>query len=202
MFMQVIQGRVEDPGALQDRCREWAEQLGPSATGWLGSTAGVTADGNGVLIARFDSAESARRNSERPEQGEWWATVEPIFSGPVEFADYDNVSTFRQGGSDDAGFVQVMTNRVSDVARERDITREVLSFPSDAVRPEIIGGIVGIRDDGQMAQAFYFTSEEEARVGEKVDVPEALAKLFEEEQAMTSDLRYLDLTDPWLVSPR
>ena len=46
----------------------------------------------------------------------------------------------------------------------------------------------------------YFTSEAEARVGEKKEIPEQMRASFEESMSRTSDLRYLDLTDPWLQS--
>jgi hypothetical protein len=61
MFVQVIRGQVSDP-----------EQLTAGAPGWLGSTAGVTEDGRFVALARFESQEAARRNRDRPEQGQWW----------------------------------------------------------------------------------------------------------------------------------
>ena len=58
----------------------WISELGADAPGWLGSTAGVTADGEFVVLARFTSAEEAQRNSERPEQGAWWAEMESCSS--------------------------------------------------------------------------------------------------------------------------
>ena len=39
---------------------------------------GMCDDGTFVALARFESAEAARRNSDRPEQGEWWAECEPL----------------------------------------------------------------------------------------------------------------------------
>ena len=201
MFVQVINAHVSDAAAVKALGERWYAELAPGATGWLGSTAGVTADDELVLLARFESADAAQRNSDRPEQGEWWSEAEQQFTDEPTFRNYDDVIEVGGGGSDDAGFVQVMFGKTSDPAREREITKEF--DPVDTgFRPDILGGIACIDDDGTFTQAFYFTSEAEARAGEKEEVPEAMRESFEESMSRTSDLRYLDLTDPWLYSPR
>src|SRR5688572_13024274 len=81
MFVQVFQGPVSDPQQAKTLLERWAAELGPTADGWLGSTAGVTDDGTLVALARFESEEAARRNSDRPEQGEWWAQMAQVFTG-------------------------------------------------------------------------------------------------------------------------
>jgi hypothetical protein len=50
MFVQVIQGQVSDAGQARAALDRWVQELAPGATGWLGSTAGVTEDGR--FIAR------------------------------------------------------------------------------------------------------------------------------------------------------
>jgi hypothetical protein len=45
MFVQVINGKVTDAGAARAMGERWISDLGADASGWLGSTAGVTADG-------------------------------------------------------------------------------------------------------------------------------------------------------------
>ena len=76
MFIQIIQGKC----TRQDECREmgerWRRELGPGAEGWLGGTYGFTDDDQFMAIVRFDSRESAARNSQRPEQGAWWREME------------------------------------------------------------------------------------------------------------------------------
>src|SRR4051794_8975001 len=67
MFVQVIEGRVADAERLRDLMERWSTELRPGATGFLGSTAGVTDAGMAIAFARLDSAESARANSQRPE---------------------------------------------------------------------------------------------------------------------------------------
>jgi hypothetical protein len=195
MFVQVIKGQVADAGALQALASGWVTELSPGATGWLSSTSGVTADGVGIVFACFESADAAQRNSDRPEQGEWWAEAEKYFAEPPTFFNFDNVIVVRGGVTASAGFVQAMLGRVSDPERDRELTRNFVTLDGD-MRPDLLGGIVGIGDDGQFAQAFYFTSEAEARVGEQSEVPEEMAKAFAEEQELITEINYFDLTEP------
>jgi hypothetical protein len=68
MFVQVIKGQVSDAAEVQAAWNRWLDEIAPGAIGWLGTTAGVTDEGTFVGLARFDSEDAARRNSERPEQ--------------------------------------------------------------------------------------------------------------------------------------
>jgi hypothetical protein len=196
MFMQVIEGHVDDQELLQRLGEKWVNELSPGSDGWLGVTVGVTADGTAIVVARFDSTESARRNSDRPEQGAWWAEAEKAFTGPVKFSDYEDVHVFRAGAPDDAGFVQVLLGRTDNPQRMQEVSRAFDRVPT-SFRPEILGGVSGVKNDGEFAQAFYFTTEAEARVGERQEPPEGLRSLLEEEMSLPSELRYLDLTNPW-----
>ena len=83
MFVQVIEGRTSDPEGLRAQFDKWVAELEPGATGYVGTTAGVAADGRVVVFARFESEDAARANSERPEQGAWWAETEKLLDGPV-----------------------------------------------------------------------------------------------------------------------
>ena len=199
MFTQVISGKITDEAAVAALMQRWTTDLARGASGWLSSTSGATADGDYIVFACFESAEAARRNSDRPEQGEWWAEVEKWFAEPPTFADYDDVLTLRGGVSPRAGFVQAMLGSVSDVERERELSRAFVSLDTD-MRPDLLGGIVGVRDDGQFAQAMYFSSEAEARVGEQSEVPEEMAQSFAEEQQLITEIRYLDLTGPTIYT--
>jgi hypothetical protein len=196
MFAQVITGKVTDEAAVQALVQRWMTELAPGAVGWVSSTSGATADGEYVVFACFESAEAARRNSDRPEQGEWWAEVERCFAEPPNFADYDDVLTLRSGVAPQAGFVQAMLGSVSDVERERELSRAFVAENTRTMRPDLLGGIIGIGDDGRFAQAMYFSSEAEAREGEKSEVPEEMAQGFAEEQEIITEIRYLDLTSP------
>ena len=81
VFVQVIQGQVTDAETVREAFDRWAQELAPGATGWLGSTAGVTEDGRFIALARFASEQAARANSDRPEQDRWWAETAKLFAG-------------------------------------------------------------------------------------------------------------------------
>src|SRR3712207_6106901 len=64
MFVQVIEGQTNDAGALRSQFGKWDREVKAGATGFLGSTAGVSEDGTFVAMARFESEEAARTNSD------------------------------------------------------------------------------------------------------------------------------------------
>lgn len=121
MFVQVFQGPVSDPAKVKELLDRWVTELGPGADGWLGSTSGVTDDNWFIGFARFDSESAARHNSERPEQGEWWAELEQQFTSEPAFHESIDVVVDEHGDLDSAGFVQVMQGRTSDPARAREL---------------------------------------------------------------------------------
>src|SRR4029453_16589568 len=99
----------------------WAQELAPGATGWLGSTAGVTDDGRFIALARFESEQATRQNSDRPEQDRWWAETSTLFTGEPSFKDSSDVTVDVTGDPDAAGFVQVMQGRGRDPDRPREL---------------------------------------------------------------------------------
>lgn len=200
-FVQVMRGAVDDRDELRSMLERWATEQAPHATGWLGSTAGVADDGTFVGMVRFASADDARRNSERPGQHEWWMETSKLFNGEVTFHDCEQMDSMRGGGSDDAGFVQIIGGRVSDVARMRELSRQIEAAGDDS-RPDFIGGIVAIHQDGGFTMAAYFPDEESARRGEQSEPPAQTRELFEQQAALMSDLTYVDLRQPLLSSPR
>jgi hypothetical protein len=199
MFLQVTRGAVFEAAAMRSFDERWIAELSPAAEGYLGSTEGVTADGTFVGLVRFESAAAASRNSHRPEQGAWWAETQQCFTGGVTFTEFDDVTAFRGGGSDEAGFVQVMLGSTADPARQRELSAVVAGLGAD-YRPDLLGGIMAFADDGSFVQAFYFTSEADARIAEQQDPPEAFRDAFAEARALVTELAFYDLTDPWLHS--
>ncbi|MFI6291015.1 hypothetical protein ACIBEJ_05480 [Nonomuraea sp. NPDC050790] len=201
MFIQVIQGRVSDAAAMRAAAERWVRELAPGAPGWLGTTAGVTDDGTLVLLARFASRERAQRNSERPEQSDWWRQTERLFTGEVAFHDCDQVETYLGAGSDEAGFVQVIQGRVTDLERLRAIMADAEQDLA-RLRPDLIGGVAAVTGDGLYTEAAYFTGEEEAREGERRPMPAELEAAFKEFAGLfESGPVFHDLRDPWLHSP-
>ena len=197
MFIQVITGEVADPAGIESVLDRWQSEVRPGATGFLGSTGGVTADGRFVVLARFESAEAARANSDRAEQSAWWSEAEKCFAGPVTFHDCTEVDTFRGGGSDEAGFVQVMQGR-ADRARLRALDERVEAVLPD-LRPDLLGS-VRAWDGDQYTEAAYFTSEAEARAGEAKPPPAELADAMREWQDVMGPITYYDLPRPKITS--
>lgn len=197
MFVQVIRAKVADEAALWSAMDRWNEEVRPDAAGFLGSTAGVTKDGEAVIVARFEDEAAARRNSDRPEQGAWWAEAEKALAGEATFFDSSDVDVLMGGGSNDAGFVQVMLGRgdpeqarAAAAAGEEALRRE---------RPDVLGGIVAWGEDGRFVDVTYFSSEAEAREAEsKERSPEGEA-LFEQFAATMPVDEYLDLSQPRLI---
>jgi hypothetical protein len=202
MFVQVIRGQVTDPEQVHAALDRWSQQLAAGAPGWLGSTAGVTQDGRFVALARFESAEAARRNSDRPEQGQWWTETSKLFTGEVTFRDSSDVTVDVTGDPDQAGFVQVMQGRASDPDRGRDVMAQ---NPDEwaAFRPDVVGSVAVGHEGGAYTMAMYFTSEQAAREGERKEPPPQLkAQMEEMSQLSTGEPEFLDLRQPWLYSPR
>jgi len=195
MFVQVIKGRVSDAAEVRSAMNRWMEDLKPGATGWLGTTAGVTGDGTCIALARFQSHDAARRNSERPEQDQWWTEAARLFSGDVTFQDTEDVVTWMGGGSDEAGFVQVMEGRVLDRERADALVKEMEADMSNQ-RPDILGGLTAYMADGTYVDVVYFASEAAAREGEAEMPPEAMEQMNQTWEVTA----FHDLTDPWLYS--
>ena len=201
MFVQVIQGQVSDAGQLKAAMDRWTKELAPGATGWLGSTAGVTDAGWLVALARFESEEAAQRNSQRPEQDAWWSETAGLFSGPVTFQNSTHVSADTHGNPDDAGFVQIMQGMGKDPDRARELME---NDPTDweTFRPDILGTMSIQHDEGAWTMAIYFTSEAAAREGEQKPPPPEVQEMMEElNSLMIGEPTFADLKDPWLSSP-
>ena len=193
MFVQVIRGKAGDAQAARRHMDRWMSELRPGAKGFLGATAGVTPSGEMIALTRFESPELARANSDRPEQGRWWEEMAKTFAGPVSFKDATDVDVVMGGGSDEAGFVQVMTGKAVDRERARALQQEI-ERAVGAARPDVLGGVIAWHDDGSFTEAIYFRSEAEARRGESGDMPAALT----EAQAVMPIDEFLDLREPWL----
>jgi hypothetical protein len=203
MFAQVIQGRTSDAGALRTAMERWQRDLMPDAIGFLGSTQGVAEDGRVVVIARFESAEAAARNGDRPEQTAWWEETQRLFDGDVSFADSEDVTVDLVGDPARAGFVQVMQGQVTDAARAKEL---MAGIPNDAMadfRPDILGSVMINHEDGRWTMVNYFTSEAEAREGEKkTPPPEWQTTMDELDKLSLAEPDFIDLREPILVSPR
>ena len=201
MFVQVFQGRVSDPAQVRAELEKWVAEIAPQAIGWLGSTVGVTDDGQLVGVARFESEDAARQNSERPEQGAWWEGMAALFTEEPVFHNSTGVELDTTGDPGQAGFVQVMQGRTSDPARSREL---IAADPVDwaTFRPDILGSLYLTHEEDGWTMVNYFTSEAAAREGEQKEPPPELQEMMGEMDKLSiGEPTFLDLKDPWLHAP-
>jgi hypothetical protein len=200
MFVQLITAEVADAEGLSRQVDIWEKEFRPGAEGFLGSTSGVTEDGRLIVAARFESEEAAQRASDRPEQGAWWAETEKTLRN-VNFQNSEKVVTTRGGGSNDAGFVQVMRGRVLDAAKLDELLSRVGEFEAAMAihRPDVIGDMTVVHGDGSYSDLIYFTSEAEARANEAKEPPPEMKAMFEEWLSAATIDEYLDLKSPRLI---
>lgn len=192
MFIQVLRGQANDDASIRQMLDRWRDNLSSSADGWLGTTAGVTGDGRFIASFRFENEELAQKNSDRAEQTQWWNEFSRYLDTP-RFWDCTEVDEYKDGGSDDAGFVQVIMCRVL----HPDEFRETAKSMAASTRDDVIGSVAAWRGS-HFTEFVYFTSEEEARKGERSEHQQAaLEKIW----PRTEDIEYFDLTEPWFASP-
>lgn len=86
------------------------------------------------------------------------------FDGEVIFHDYRDVDTALAGGSDEAGFVQVIQERAKNQEEMRRRLSQLQQLHES--RPEILGMFTGRHGDGGFPEAVYFASAESARQAE------------------------------------
>ena len=169
MFFQVIQGKVADPERFSASLDSWVEQFGPSADGWLGTTSGTYGDNSRIALARFESAEAAKLNSDRPKRHSGGRSS-PLPSTAIR-APTTLTTSYSWGPVDPTR--RDSSRSCADGWPSRTRTGDGSNFsqmPSD-FRPDILGGLEALKDDGTFVMAMYFSSEAEAREGKKKPMP-------------------------------
>ena len=119
-----------------------------------------------ITVVRFKSQEAAKIDNDLAEQGAWFEETSKAFDGDVTFHDCVDVDVLGDGGSDDAGFVQIFQGRAKDQDAMRAQVKEI-EPEIRKVRPEALGGTIAWHGDGGFTQVMYFPSEAEAREGEQ-----------------------------------
>jgi hypothetical protein len=194
MFAQIIEGRTSDSDGLKRQGERWRAEVGPGAVGFVGVTAGAAGDGRAITIVRFESEAAARANSERPEQGAWWADTQKFYDGDVSFTESSDITEFLGGGSNDARFVQVMKVAGVDRAQVERLDKSLEEFAG--MRPDLLGGMRVWTGPDSYVEAAYFTSEADARAGEQKELPENLQAMMAEFEKIMANTEFIDLTDP------
>jgi len=151
-------------------------------------------------VACFESAEASRADSQRDEQGTWWAQTEKCLEAAA-FQDSVEVLTMQGGASNHAGFVQVMCGRVTDAEKMAALRPRMGDMESAMKRhrPDVLGDVIAVNADGSYTDAVYFESEAEARQGETKEMPADVGALFTELRSAIAVDEYLDLKDPWIA---
>ncbi|HEX2193337.1 MAG TPA: hypothetical protein VHH09_09095 [Acidimicrobiales bacterium] len=198
MFAQVLRGRVSDAPAVARQFRRWAAEVAPGGPGWRDVTGGVTAEGTLIAVTRFASEDDARANGDRDAQDRWWKETRPLLAEEPAVYESTDLTELWAGAVPDAGFVQMMLARVAD---RGTLTRieEDLDEAFRRWRPDALGGYRVWLPDGRMLAVDYFSSEAEARAGERSEPPPDVAELFPEWMAQLSDQEWFDLPSPWIA---
>jgi hypothetical protein len=197
VFIQMVQVACSQQDDMRMLVDDWCRQM-RGHYGWLGGTYGFTDDGQFVGVCRFDGMASAREWCRDPDAGLWWAAAEEMFDGAPEIHESDDVTIMLEGGSDSAGFVQVMRGRVTNLdALKRIMSDHEMTSMLHQARPDIIGATLAIEDDGTFTETVAFTDEAAAREGEKSG---AYSDQSDELTSAMEDVEYLDLHHPWFGS--
>ena len=198
MFIQMVQGRCSRQDDMRDLVDDWCGAM-TAQPGWLGGTYGFTDDDRFVGVVRFDSTAACREAANTQDAAIWWAAAEELFDGSYEIHESEDVSIMLEGGSDDAGFVQVMRGRVTDQDRfRRFMTDAEMTNMLHEARPDVIGSTLAMEPDGSFIETIAFTDEASARQGEK----EMPAEMEEDFQSAMTDVEYIDLHHPWFATHR
>jgi hypothetical protein len=199
VFIQMVQGRCSRQDEMRGLVDDWCATMA-DRPGWLGGTYGFTDDDRFVGIVRFESSKASKDFAKTSEAAMLWAAAQDLFEGGSEVHESEDVSMMLDGGSDDAGFVQVMRGRVADADRLRHfMTDTTMTSMLHEARPEIIGATLAMESDGTFIETIAFTDEQSAREGEKKDMPADMQADFE---SSMSDVEYVDLHRPWFASHR
>jgi hypothetical protein len=197
VFIQMVQGRCSRQDEMRALVDDWCGSMA-DRPGWLGGTYGFTDDDRFVGVVRFDSSSACLEAAGMAEAPMWWAGAEALFDGSCEIHESEDVSMMLDGGSDSAGFVQVMRGRVGDADKFRHfMTDAEMTSMLHQARPEIIGATLAMETDGTFVETIAFTDEDSARRGEQTEMPADLAADF---QSAMSDVEYIDLHHPWFAT--
>lgn len=198
MFVQVVEGQCPAPEALRTEWDRWAREVAPAGVGWLGSTAGVSADGRFVAVTRFESEEAARMTADRPEQSAWAGRLAEQLTGPAVIRDCPEVRAFLRGSWDDASLVRI------EQGQARAIDRVVSNFEARAAsRPgpgeAPVAGILAWGPDWYVTEALYYTASAGARHATAAD--RVADPLLRDAASLVEARTGVDLTSPWSALP-
>lgn len=193
MFVQVIKGKTNNPDAMRALGDKWQAELRPGAAGYVGSTFGATADGNFVTIVQFEDEAAAKDNSNRPEQDAFFKELSQYIDGEPTFLESTDTHLLLDGPSAKAGFVQIMEGTVPDRAKAEAAESPEMLEQLRTARPDLLGALRAWFQGNDYLEVAYFTSEAEARKGEK---QAEFEPTVDEMAALFGTPTYTDLPNP------
>jgi hypothetical protein len=199
MFVLAVDARTSTADSLRRHVVTWAPEIGISATGWLGNTAGVSGDGAFILTLRFVSEEAWLITSGLPEYADWWQVCRRHLDTTPSFKPSTAVTGILAGGSDDAEAVRIIQGRATR-RRLEDSVRQLEAVPA-AARADVIGGLVAWHDDEQFTEALYLGGPDPGQVRLQAAASTPLGRFIHDHDAAIRDANVIDLVDPWLMSP-
>jgi hypothetical protein len=198
VFIQMVQGHCSRQDEMRGLVDSWCSMMA-DRPGWLGGTYGFTDDDRFLGVVRFDSSAACKESAGSTEAAMMWAGAEALFDGSCEIHESEDVSMMLDGGSDSAGFVQVMLGRVADADRLRHLVSDEMTAMLHQARPEIVGATMAIEPDGRFVETIAFTDEASARQGEQLEMP---TDVRDEISSAMAVVEYVDLHRPWFASHR
>jgi hypothetical protein len=198
MFVLKVEARTTQPDALRKHVLTFPAEVGRHATGWLGNTAGVSPDGDFILLMRFESEEAAWITMDLPENTRWWEICGQHLDTKPAFIGSTDVTGILSGGSDEAAAVRVIRGRASQGFR--DSLQQLGAIPRDE-RTDVIGGIVAWHDEDQFTEVLYLKSKDFTTSRQPATAAAPFRRLLDDHDASIQGASVLDLKEPWLMSP-
>jgi hypothetical protein len=198
MFVLKAKARTTRPDAVREHVLAWSADVGSIATGWLGCTSGVSADGHWIFLMRFVSPEAAWITSDLPGYERWWRACRHDLSTPPVFAESTRVRGILRGGSDDAATVTITDGIASPEQLSAIVGR--LENLAPAERAAVIGGFIAWHDHEQFTEALYLAGKW-AQFRQLGTTSPPLGRFVDDHVATVRDARVANLHDPWLTSP-
>jgi len=203
MIVGFNRARVSNAQAARDHLDRWKTELRELSTP-SEAFAGLTEDGEIVMMVRFSTEEEAAAHIASPEQQAQWSALKAFLASPPTPFSGDDVEIRGDEPADDVGFVQVMTGRTTDRAALEAGEREMTDSLQDRMREVHPAWRRSIRlwiDDEHLVEANLFTDEAGARRGEAAmgEDPE-LSAAFTKRSELLAEVEFLDLADPVVVA--
>jgi hypothetical protein len=199
MFVIKVKASTGQAKDVRRQVLAWPADVGPSATGWLGLTSGVSDAGEWIFLLRFVSQEAAWITSDLPEYEAWWRSCRNHLEGPPVFEESTHVLGIFGGGSDEASAVMVIEGSAPP-HQVRDRLRRLQSV-DDSERRGLIGGIVAWHGRTRLTEVLYLT-EPVARSSDAGTRSLELSHSMDDLLVNLQDSRMVALHEPVMTGPR